>query len=121
MTVDEIYNQIKDHFSKPGAVLAKSAPDHGGVCYYRMDKDPESAARCAVGCLIPDDMYDPNWEGNSVYDLFTEFNNFGPILNIKKDDKSFNFLKEAQYDHDGSHSVDYFLDKLKDSYNRHKD
>jgi hypothetical protein len=118
MTIDEMYNQIKDHFSKPGSVLSKNA---NLACYYRLDKDPASSVRCAVGCLIPDDLYNPNWEGNSFYDLFTEFDDFGPILNIKKDDKAYDFLKEAQYDHDGSHSVDYFLDKLKDSYDRHKD
>jgi len=121
MTIDEMYNQIKEYFSSPDAVLSKSAPDHGGVCYYRLDKDPASPVRCVVGCLIPNDMYDPRWEGNTVYELFTEFNNFGPILNIKKDDLSYNFLQAAQYDHDDSGSVDELLDKLKNSYNWHKD
>lgn len=33
-----------------------------GTCQYRMD----NGARCAVGCLIPDDAYTPQFEGQSA-------------------------------------------------------
>lgn len=37
----------------------------GGSCMYRGLND----TRCAIGMLIPNDRYDPNYEGGNVYDV----------------------------------------------------
>ena len=73
----------------------------GGVrdtmCVYRGNSDPASEKRCAAGCLIPDDLYDPMMEGKSfclgpeywekVRDLFT-------LDGVE-------FVRSAQNHHDG--------------------
>jgi hypothetical protein len=123
MTIDEMYNQMKDHFSRPGAVLSKSPPESGGMGYYRLDRDPLSPARCAVGCLIPDDKYNSDWEGLNVLDAMDE-SNIGEILGVsKKDAKSVSFLMAAQRQHDThtSTSTTSFLEGLENVYDKFRD
>jgi len=65
MTKQEAYLKIRTHFSRSDAQLAKS--DDG--CYYR---HPETGAACAVGCLIPDKLYEAfgpvGYEDDDYYD-----------------------------------------------------
>ena len=37
-------------------------PDYGGTCYYR----GPNGTKCAIGHLIPDDKYDPDFEGQNA-------------------------------------------------------
>jgi hypothetical protein len=121
MTIDEMYNQIKDHFSKPDAVLSKSPPDRGGMCFYRLDRDPLSPVRCAVGCLIPDDKYNPDWEGLSVLDAMKE-SNMADVLGISVgDSNAVGFLLAAQRQHDNTTSTTSFLEGLENAYNSWRD
>lgn len=39
-------------------------------CRYRADGTANCKQRCAVGLLIPDEMYDPTLEGMSAYKLY---------------------------------------------------
>lgn len=71
MTVTEIREKVIEHFSKPDAVMgyvknpdAETAEEIDGKCVYRGDGDPASPVRCAFGCLIPDEIYNPNWDLN---------------------------------------------------------
>lgn len=78
MTTQEVYEAMREFFSRPEAVPAKSAE----ACHYRFDpakvpagynpdEDPRvpeahhaaAPLRCAVGCLIPDELYRPDMEG----------------------------------------------------------
>ena len=56
MNTQQAYEKMRSYFAQQGAVLAK-APSQttvdGALCMYRT---PEGN-KCAVGCLIPDDLY----------------------------------------------------------------
>jgi len=120
MTIDEMYNQMKEHFSKPDAVLGKEMAI-GGMCFYRLDRDPLSPVRCAVGCLIPDDKYNPDWEGLSVRDAMKE-SNMADVLGISVGDSdAVGFLQAAQSVHDTSLNTTSFLAGLESVYNNWRD
>jgi len=51
----------------------------------------EDGRKCAVGCLIPDQLYDPAWEGKRVEEL--------PISRLFGD-VSLRVLKAMQFVHD---------------------
>lgn len=55
MNTQEAYEHIREYFSRPDAVLAKEGEGAGLRCFYRMPDGTGNA--CAVGCLIPDDLY----------------------------------------------------------------
>lgn len=58
MTNQELYNRVKTH------LLAQNdkALDHLAQCaYYAAD-----GKKCAIGCLIPTDKYDPRFENKSL-------------------------------------------------------
>ena len=58
MTEQEIFDTVLTHLREQG----KAAATDDGGCRYR---GPDGTA-CAVGCLIPDELYDPVIEGLSV-------------------------------------------------------
>lgn len=91
LTRADIIAKIREHFSEPGAQLAYADsygetyqdPDAGsGVCVYRMDGDPLSSVRCAMGVLIPDDRYEPIMEGTTADVLVTGGKNFGIDIDL---------------------------------------
>ncbi len=59
-TKQEIFTQVKDHLLKQGCKSQKMV-DGTLICAYRGD----NGCKCAAGCLIPDDMYDPDFENIS--------------------------------------------------------
>lgn len=61
LTAQEVYNIVRDHLLTQNK---KSKKDIDGrqVCAYK----GENGLSCAVGCLIPDDVYTRNMEGKSV-------------------------------------------------------
>lgn len=54
----EIFNEVATHLLKQG----KASRVNFGVCLYR---GPDNTS-CAVGCLIPDEMYDQKMEGRGA-------------------------------------------------------
>jgi hypothetical protein len=55
VTAQEAYEKQIDWFSKPGAVFGATFNEHDGTtCCYRSRDNQQ--ARCAVGCLIPDEI-----------------------------------------------------------------
>lgn len=60
-TTQEVYEHIRAYFSRPDAVLAKFQSS----CVYR---DPDGN-KCAVGCLISDELYDA-----PIEDEYNEYN-----------------------------------------------
>lgn len=66
MTGQEIFDGVLAHLRKQ----AKASLNTRGKCAYR----GEGGTACAVGCLIPDELYDPrieNWGVGSILNLRT--------------------------------------------------
>jgi hypothetical protein len=59
-TQQETFNTIVKHLRKQGK---KANID--GCCKYRLET-PEGVLMCAAGCLIPDEKYEPSFEGKLV-------------------------------------------------------
>lgn len=101
MTNQEAYEAIRAYFTRPRARLAKDAD---GGCFYRWGGRRTARTKCAVGCLIPNDQYDPDFEGCSAYLLVPKV----PVLaDINRD-----FLERVQNAHDVSDDVAEFLTRL---------
>lgn len=60
MSVNKIFYKVQKHLLKQHE---KSESMVAG-CQYRSD----NGLRCAVGCLMTDDIYDSSFEGNNVHD-----------------------------------------------------
>lgn len=78
MTKQEAYEKMREFFSRPGAVLAVERMTHNPdkfKCVYRGGAEATSPVRCAIGCLIPDEQYDPWFDehgditGKGILDL----------------------------------------------------
>ena len=59
MTPQEIFDTVAEHLAKQGHPALSG---YKGSCMYR-NKNGES---CAVGCLIPDEMYDPKMDEEDI-------------------------------------------------------
>lgn len=64
MTLQEIFDKVYAHLKKQGKP-ALGPGEYGPLCRYRTD----DGLMCAAGCLIPDDLYDPEIEGTKFLDL----------------------------------------------------
>jgi hypothetical protein len=67
LTSQEIFNKVATHLLKQGkrSVYPTEDGEKGVFCAYR---SPEGLS-CAVGCLIPDELYDPRFEDRRVGQL----------------------------------------------------
>lgn len=59
MTEQEVFNKMVDHLRKQGY---KRSQREDGACVYR----GEGGRMCAVGCLLPDELYTTTFEGKSA-------------------------------------------------------
>jgi hypothetical protein len=67
MKKQEIFETVARHLFAQG----RQATDEIGICVYRAD----NGNKCAVGALIPDEMYNPNYENNTLIGLLN-----GPVF-----------------------------------------
>jgi hypothetical protein len=103
-TLQEMYDKQRKYFSRPGAVLAKAAP-LGEACSYR----DENGNACAVGCLIPDNAYDPSFENAGIAGLYPN----SELQALFGDEGVFyGYLQETQDAHDNAKDVPAFLLEL---------
>lgn len=99
MNSQEIFDVVAAHLLKQNAHSTTGRGDRA----YR----GEGGRQCAVGCLIPDDLYRPNLEGVSAMGLPDDVINY--ILG-RRTDKDYNIaearavglLRELQIVHDSS-------------------
>lgn len=98
-TIVELVDRMIEYFSRPGAVLARD----GYSCYYRREVD---GARCAIGCLLPDDVDLPHNEGIKTL-IEDETVEFRGAVGRKC------LLIDIQLAHDNCRSLDHFLKMLK--------
>jgi hypothetical protein len=83
LTKQQAYERIREHFSDPDAKLGQR--DGGKGCFYRLDDEDVSdracaKGRCAVGALIPDDVY------SEIFDLYTNDTGISALIWDKRDD-----------------------------------
>ena len=101
MTNQEIFNTVAKHMLKQGV----RAVDKNGACQY---KTP-AGNKCAFGCLIPDELYNPCLEGKiaclgtvkdnlAIPDYFAKVYEFNGIKQ-----ESLPLIKDLQTLHDNMH------------------
>ena len=61
MTKQEVFDEVSEHLIKQGEKSLRFINGKGFNAYYGV-----GGTRCAVGCLIPDYMYNENLEGKSL-------------------------------------------------------
>lgn len=105
----EILQAVEAHFSQPGAQLSKDFETNH--CFYRNGSDPHSPIRCAVGALIPDDLYDSRWEYKTVESIFDNLVDKGIVAD---DEDVAETLLILQENHDDSETVEGFLERFDD-------
>lgn len=69
MRRQEIFDAVVEHFIQQGAPAVIRLTNGGVTCCYRTI----DGLKCAIGALIPDDLYVPEMEGESVSSLFHAF------------------------------------------------
>lgn len=79
MNPQEIFETVKNHLLTQGK-KAKAASTFN-TCKYRT----QDGLKCAVGCLIPDDKYMPEFDGSASIGIYTtDLNTFVEINNGTK-------------------------------------
>lgn len=101
MTNQEIFDKVLTHLRAQGVAAIT-----GSECSYRAQKD-DGVHMCAVGCLIKDEFYDPNFEGENATDPRV-LNALAQSLGVKGSftDITRNLLRDLQVAHD--HELDNF-------------
>lgn len=66
MTNQEVFDKVAAHLLNQGG---RSRADDDSMCAYRNSK----GQRCAIGCLIPDDVYSPKMEGQRIGSLMYDY------------------------------------------------
>lgn len=90
MSYKRIFNTAKKHLLEQ----QKAAIGINGLCAYR-GKDN---TMCAVGCLIPNELYDSTIEGYGMFKLRER-------SSVPISDKKYNFLRGLQIIHDSTDPV----------------
>ena len=58
MTNQEIFTKVKNHLLQQ----KRRSVNKKGRCVYR----GENGLKCAIGCLIPDELYDPDFDNSGL-------------------------------------------------------
>ncbi len=106
MNKQELFNKVATHLiqqGKPAAEITDSeATGKQVACFYR---GPEGT-KCAVGCLISDEVYTEELEGFGSKNMYVQQALKQSGVNL--DDDSLALLSQLQTVHDSSvHSLDY--------------
>ena len=88
--MQKTFDTVATHLLKQG----KRAMRVSGTCLYRTP----DGLKCAVGCLIPEEMYSPDMEENVVTSLLEKFPKLHDVPLINGFSK---LLRELQGLHDG--------------------
>ena len=109
MTRQEIFTKVYKHLMKQGR---KALSTHGG-CQYRSPY----GLKCAIGCLIPNGLYDPEWDnyGTGVTIILTESKELTKLLGGRR---NVNMLQSLQSVHDDN-KVEYWKEALEKAAKKH--
>lgn len=69
------------------------------ACMYRY-----AGKKCALGWLIPDELYDPEWDISKDGSAETVLRDLDVLEDLSKDELA--FINNAQYAHDGGYTVE---------------
>lgn len=111
MTPQEIFDKVATHLFAQGEMAMDPNTD---TCRYRT----QDGKKCAIGCLIPDELYDQRMEGCSVSGLVGAKFLLPSFFN-----ENIHFLDNLQRVHDGigcwssEESLRTELAKVADTYN----
>lgn len=103
MNRQEVCDKVALHLLTQNA----QALDSAGICKYR----GPGRTSCAVGCLIPDEAYAPDFEGNRVFDSRVRGGLEKVLGKLTQEDLS--FLVDLQDVHD-SYKVESWPERLED-------
>lgn len=115
MTAKEIFMKVRKHLLKQNKKAMLANPKHddeGSTCQYRLGN-----LRCAIGCLIPDELYSREIEGAGVE--VTNGVSLGDsecllvqiLIEAGIPANAFPLLADLQYVHDG-HDPERWAEKL---------
>lgn len=68
MTPQEIYDTVSKHLLKQNT-QSRISDNTEGMCAYKSD----DGLKCAAGCLIPDELYDPRIETHGIEYVFAHW------------------------------------------------
>lgn len=103
MTKQEIFDRVSGHL----LTQKRQSVDSNGNCTYRWKLPDGPVLSCAVGCLIPDNLYRPSFEGTGVSGLLRMVEPLRELLGMENE----MLLRELQWLHD-KEPVDYWKVKL---------
>lgn len=95
MNKQEIFDTVVNHLRKQGE---RSVEGDFGTCMYRLLKNGKML-KCAVGCLIDDDEYDPSMEKRTILSIFKPDSGLR-IPKLRKLAGHAGFLRRLQHIHD---------------------
>lgn len=101
MNAQETFDKIVGHLRRQG----KKALDHDDKCKYRAP----DGSKCAGGCLIPDHLYKPKFEGRRIRNLVR---NYGALHVFGTNDPDIDVVGIMQDIHD-TIAVEHWEDKFK--------
>ena len=87
MTEQEVFDKVVNHLLKQNKKAAKFPNPYRSECMYKNSE----GLKCAVGCLIPDDKYQPYMENMRSDEILNE-------IGLEK--LNINFIDELQKTHD---------------------
>ena len=103
MDNQQAFTQIKNHL-----LTQNQRAEIDGTCQYRMETD-NHVLTCAVGCLIPDELYREDMESTTIKNLVSYYTKLGEYFQgIDLD-----LLHDLQMIHD-QHDIDTWPLLLKD-------
>ncbi len=92
----EAFSKVWKHF-----VVQKGEPSvHDGLCMYRYNYGSTSETRCAIGVLIPDDIYNKSWENGTIYSLVNDTQRWGDAMSVLLSKEKISFWSDLQWCHD---------------------
>jgi hypothetical protein len=98
MTKQEIFDKVVKHFS-----IQRTGAYGDGACWYRTS----DGRKCAVGALIPDEVYNPDCEEAPVGTLFAHYPAMMQASGLRSEDQD--LLSALQVAHDCTTPGDNFL------------
>ena len=108
----EIFDTVSKHLLKQN-----ERAGNNGACAYRTVSIVGTPLSCAVGCLIPDDVYHEDMEGHYVGSLLSDFPKLARVFAINLDYrgdvageecyKTMRLLRDLQDIHDGQSTCDW--------------
>lgn len=108
MNLQQMFDKAVGGIKAQGC-LSKITTGTSGVpaCYYRYPGNP--AVRCAVGHLIPDEVYDPSMEGDGSWSVLANPEVDEALALPEDHDEVGHLLASLQEAHDACPDVEHFL------------